>query len=115
MGTMTVDSGISVDNTDPDVQEQKTPLQNTRSRLKGTVQVAEFVIGDCFLRWISRYKRGDNNPEVTSIPNAPSFITGMIDSWRNYHHHRSAYHDEYCKSPGKKVQIIVLDKTVRTR
>ena len=116
MGTMIVDSGISVDNADPEVQEQKTPLQNTRSRLKGTVQVVEFVIGDeLFAVDLFDTREVITTPEVTSIPNAPTFITGMIDLRGVITiiiDLRIMMNIAKESSGKKKSRIIVLDKTV---
>jgi purine-binding chemotaxis protein CheW len=53
---------------------------SSRSRTSEAEQVVEFVIGDeRFAVDLFDTREEINTPEVTPIPNAPVFITGMID------------------------------------
>jgi purine-binding chemotaxis protein CheW len=53
---------------------------SSRSRISGSEQVVEFVIGnELFAVDLFDTKEVINTPEVTPIPNTPDFVTGMID------------------------------------
>lgn len=53
---------------------------SSRSRAKGTEQVVEFEIGnELFAVDLFDTREVINTPEVTPIPNAPEYVTGMID------------------------------------
>lgn len=54
----------------------------SRSRMSSSEQVVEFVIGDeRFAVDLFDTREVINTPDVTPIPNALSFVTGMIDLW----------------------------------
>ena len=89
-------------------------IDPSRSRTSDAVQVIEFVIGgERFAVDLFDTREVINTPEVTPLPNAPSFIPGMIDlrglntmiiDLREMMHITS-------ESTGKKrSRIIILDK-----
>jgi purine-binding chemotaxis protein CheW len=89
---------------------------NSRSRIKGTKQVVEFVIGDeLFAVDLFDTREVITTPEVTPIPNAPPFITGMIDLRGVITiivDLRVMIHITRESTGKKRSRIIVLDKTV---
>ncbi len=89
---------------------------HSRSRIKGAEQVVEFVIGDeLFAVDLFDTREVITTPEVTSIPNAPPFVTGMIDlrGVITIIIDLKVMMNITLGSVGKKrSRIIVLDKTV---
>ena len=115
MGKLLIDEEIS-DNSDPGSSMRSIRTNSSRSRMNGAEQVVEFVIGNEFFA-VDLFDTREviTTPEVTPIPNAPCFITGIIDLrgvittiidlrvMMNITH----------ESTGKKrSRVIVLDKTV---
>lgn len=64
----------------PDSQNISTQTYVSRKKAGNTIQVVEFVIGDeLFAVDLFDTREVITTPEVTSIPNSPPFVTGMID------------------------------------
>jgi purine-binding chemotaxis protein CheW len=88
----------------------------SRSRINGSEQVVEFVIGEeLFAVNLFDTREVITTPEVTPIPNAPPFITGMIDLRgviTNIIDLRVMMHITRESTGKKQSRVIVLDKTV---
>jgi purine-binding chemotaxis protein CheW len=88
----------------------------SQSRIKDTVQVVEFVIGDeMFAVDLFDTREVITTPNVTPIPNVPEFITGMIDLRgviTTIIDLRVMMHITRESSGKKRSRVIVLDKTV---
>ena len=88
----------------------------SHSRKTGVEQVVEFVIGDeRFAVDLFDTREVINTPEVTPLPNAPSFVTGMIDLRgviTTIIDLREMMHITRESSGKKRSRVIVLDKTV---
>ena len=96
--------------------ERRPRSNSSHSRLSGAEQVVEFVIGDeRFAVDLFDTREVITTPEVTPLPNAPVFITGMIDL-RGVITTIIDLRDMMQitrESTGKKrSRVIVLDKTV---
>jgi purine-binding chemotaxis protein CheW len=64
----------------PESSMRSIRTNSSRSRMNGAEQVVEFVIGDeLFAVDLFDTREVITTPDVTPIPNAPSFITGIID------------------------------------
>ncbi|PKL59300.1 MAG: chemotaxis protein CheW [Methanomicrobiales archaeon HGW-Methanomicrobiales-4] len=89
---------------------------SSRSRLSGSEQVVEFVIGDeLFAVDLFDTREVINTPEVTPIPNAPDYVTGMIDLRgviTMIIDLRVMMHITRESTGKKRSRVIVLDKTV---
>ncbi len=89
---------------------------SSRSRTSGAEQVVEFDIGgERFAVDLFDTREVINTPEVTPIPNAPPFITGMIDLRgviTTIIDLREMMHITRESTGKKRSRIIVLDKTV---
>lgn len=87
-----------------------------RSRMSGAVQVVEFVIGDeLFAIDLFDTREVITTPDVTPIPNAPSYITGMIDLRgviTTIIDLREMMHITRESTGKKRSRVIVLDNTV---
>ncbi|MFH0968432.1 MAG: chemotaxis protein CheW [Methanobacteriota archaeon] len=99
---------------DPNTRGSKN--HTFRSRTSGSEQVVEFVIGDeGFAVDLFDTREVINTPEVTPIPNAPLFITGMIDLRgviTTIIDLRELMHITRESTSKKRSRVIVLDKTV---
>ena len=93
-----------------------TRTHSSRSRMSGAVQVVEFVIGDeRFAVDLFDTREVINTPEVTPLPNAPLFITGMIDLRgiiTTIIDLREMMHIIRESTGKKRSRVIVLDRTV---
>jgi purine-binding chemotaxis protein CheW len=98
----------------PEMRVRKT--SSPHSRISETEQVVEFVIGDeLFAVDLFDTREVINTPDVTPIPNAPCFITGMIDLRgviTTIIDLREMMHITRESSGKKRSRVIVLDKTV---
>lgn len=116
MGTFLVDEEAVPEKQEiePAVREKRT--SSSRSRTKGSEQVVEFMIGnEMFAVDLFDTREVINTPEVTSIPNAPPFITGMIDLRgviTTIVDLRVMMHITGETTGKKRSRVIVLDKTV---
>lgn len=94
----------------------RNKIQTSRSRMGGAEQVVEFLIGDeRFAVDLFDTREVITTPEVTPIPNAPSFITGMIDLRgviTTIIDLRVMMHITQESTGKKRSRVIVLDKTV---
>lgn len=90
--------------------------RSSRSRTNGSEQVVEFLIGDeWFAVDLFDTREVITTPEVTPIPNAPVFITGMIDLRgviTTIIDLREMMHITRESLGKKRSRVIVLDKTV---
>jgi len=88
----------------------------SRSRMSGSEQVVEFVIGnERFAVDLFDTREVINTPDVTPIPNAPPFVTGMIDLRgviTTIIDLREMMHITRESTGKKQSRVIVLDKTV---
>lgn len=88
----------------------------SRSRIKDTEQVVEFVIGDeMFAVDLFDTREVITTPDVTPIPNVPPFITGIIDLRgviTTIIDLRVMMHITRESTGKKQSRVIVLDKTV---
>ncbi|HWQ64365.1 MAG TPA: chemotaxis protein CheW [Methanospirillum sp.] len=88
----------------------------SRFQKSGSKQVVEFVIGDeLFAVDLFDTREVINTPEVTPIPNTPSYITGMIDLRgviTTIIDLRVMMHITRESTGKKRSRVIVLDKTV---
>jgi purine-binding chemotaxis protein CheW len=93
-----------------------TRTHSSRSRMSGAEQVVEFVIGDeLFAVDLFDTREVINTPDVTPIPNAPPFITGMIDLRgviTTIIDLRVMMNITRESTGKKRSRVIVLDKTV---
>lgn len=91
-------------------------FHSSRSRISGSEQVVEFVIGnERFAVDLFDTREVINTPEVTPLPNAPLFITGMIDLRgviTTIIDLREIMHITRESTGKKRSRVIVLDKTV---
>lgn len=89
---------------------------SSRSRIHGAEQVVEFVIGDeLFAVDLFDTREVITTPEVTPIPNAPDYLTGMIDLRgviTMIIDLRVMMHITRESTGKKRSRVIVLDKTV---
>lgn len=80
MGTFLVQEESEQGYQAPDAGVRSAPASSSRVRKGGSVQVVEFMMGDeRFAVDLFDTREVITTPEVTQIPNAPPFITGMID------------------------------------
>ena len=116
MGTFLVDEETMPENEGHEPLARGTRTSTSRSRTKGSEQVVEFVIGDeLFAVDLFDTREVINTPEVTPIPNAPPFITGMIDLRgviTTIIDLRVMMHITRESTGKKRSRVIVLDKTV---
>ena len=116
MGTFLVEEDAVPENqvAEPVVKGSRT--STSRSRISGSVQVVEFVIGDeLFAVDLFDTREVINTPEVTPIPNAPDYVTGMIDLRGVISviiDLRVMMHISRESTGKKRSRVIVLDKTV---
>lgn len=115
MSAFLVEEGVlSHQAIEPNVRGPKTPI--SRSRISGSEQVVEFVIGDeRFAVELFDTREVINTPEVTPIPNSPVFVTGMIDLRgviTTIIDLRVMMHITRESTGKKRSRVIVLDKTV---
>jgi purine-binding chemotaxis protein CheW len=115
MGTISVkDSVLEDEISESGIQGLRT--HTSRSRINGAKQVVEFVIGE-ELYAVNLFDTREviTTPEVTPIPNAPPFITGMIDLRgviTTIIDLRVMMHITRESTGKKQSRVIVLDKTV---
>lgn len=119
MGTFLVEEAAALEHPISEPATRSTRTHSSRSRMSGSEQVVEFVIGDeLFAVDLFDTREVINTPEVTPIPNTPPFITGMIDLRgviTTIIDLRTLMHITR-ESAGKKMsRIIVLDKTVNEK
>lgn len=99
---------------EPNTRGNRT--HSSRSRMSNSEQVIEFVIGDeRFAVDLFDTREVINTPEVTPIPNAQPFITGMIDLRgviTTIIDLREIMHITQESTGKKRSRVIVLDKTV---
>jgi len=97
-------------------QAHHTRPASSRTRKTGTEQVVEFVIGDeLFAIDLFDTREVITTPDVTLLPNAPAYVTGMIDlrGVITTIIDLKVMMNIQRESTGKKQsRIIVLDKTV---
>lgn len=106
MSAIACEPGVFQEVSDPSFSGKEVPAHHSRTRIMGTEQVVEFVIGDeLFAVDLFDTRKVITTPKLTSIPNAPPFVTGMIDL-------RVMMHITRESSGKKRSWIIVLDKTV---
>lgn len=116
MGAFMVEEEVALDHQvdEPSVRSSRT--HSSRSRMSGDEQVVEFVICDeRFAVDLFDTREVINTPEVTPIPNTPSFITGMINlrGLITTIIDLRVLMNIKAESTGKKrSRVIVLDKTV---
>lgn len=116
MGTFLVEEESALDHPVSESNVRSTRNHSSRSRTTGFEQVVEFVIGDeRFAVDLFDTREVINTPEVTPIPNAPPFITGMIDLRgviTTIIDLREMMHITRESTGKKRSRVIVLDKTV---
>ncbi|PKL60286.1 MAG: chemotaxis protein CheW, partial [Methanomicrobiales archaeon HGW-Methanomicrobiales-4] len=115
MGAFLVEEA-SMEHQVDEADTRKARTFTSRSRKNDSEQVVEFVIGDeRFAVDLFDTREVINTPEVTPIPNAPEFITGMIDlrGVITTIIDLRVMMNIKAESTGKKrSRVIVLDKTV---
>jgi purine-binding chemotaxis protein CheW len=116
MGAFVVEDGSLPENQENEPMVRGTRALKSRSRMSGAEQVVEFVIGDeLFAVDLFDTREVITTPEVTSIPNAPPFITGIIDLRgviTTIIDLRILMHTTRESTGKKQSRVIVLDKTV---
>ena len=98
------------------IQGKENRIKSSGSRMSDAEQVVEFVIGDeHFAIALFDTREVINTPDVTPIPSAPEYITGMIDLRGVITiiiDLRIMMHIKRESSRKKKARVIILDKTV---
>lgn len=116
MGKFLVDEGTVLEHlvNEPSVRETRT--HSSHSRLSGAEQVVEFLIGnERFAVDLFETREVITTPEVTPIPNAPEFVTGMIDLRgviTTIIDLRVMMHLTQESTGKKRSRVIVLDKAI---
>ena len=116
MSAFLVEEESALDHPVSESNVRSTRNHSSRSRASGFEQVVEFLIGDeRFAVDLFDTREVINTPEVTPIPNAPPFITGMIDLRgviTTIIDLREMMHITRESTGKKRSRVIVLDKTV---
>ncbi len=100
-------------------KDEPSSAQGFRSRNVGEVQVVEFILGtQLFAIELADTKEVINQTDITSLPEAPSFIKGIINLSGNVTtilDLKSLLHISGEAEQGHKKRVIVLDSQISSK